>query len=64
MTWKDRISLGLCGRAGCPLKAADGKNHCAVHWKDQKGRTLKRMRIVRAAWFGPLFTWPLRRDNR
>ena len=36
MTWKDRISLGLCGRAGCGEQAAPGHNHCQPHHDDQR----------------------------
>ena len=49
MTWKDRITLGICGRAGCPLKAANGENYCGRHAEDQRERAKKCARARRRA---------------
>jgi len=61
MTWSARQLAGQCCRAGCPLMAAAGMNYCSPHRDDQLRRTRHRMRVVRAARLGPLFTWAVQR---
>lgn len=43
MTWKDRITLGLCGQSGCPLPAWSDKNRCESHWLAAKASTQRSM---------------------
>ena len=43
MTWKDRISLGLCGQSGCPHSAWGDKNRCEPHWQAAKASTQRSM---------------------
>ncbi len=44
MTWKSRLALPECNRAGCGVPKMDGASYCEPHLDDQ------RMRTQRSTW--------------